>query len=299
MGEEKTKRQHYVPRFYLQSFSYDTEEPYYLYCYDKPEDKAFSSSIMNIAQSEYFYDLTDEQYLENKFAELEKIFLNVHRKLIDTTDVTSLTVEERNAMALFLSHQHIRTKKFRDIIKQASEHTLEIVNEDEVDDESARDAVEAGTTERGAKEWQAQLMSNALTGFADILNQMDWFLFDNKTEYPLWTSDHPIAIFNPVNPEPDPERGIERIGSKVHVPLSKDLVLALYDPRRYFVKSRREELTEEEHVYFQNKLQVEHSHRQVYSPEEDFELAREEIEENPEYANQNYTYRFPDESSYE
>lgn len=298
MGEEKTKRQHYVPRFYLQAFSYDTEEPYYLHCYDKPEDKVFSSSIMNIAQSKYFYDLTDEQYLEKKFAELEKIFLNVHEKLIDTTDVTSLTMEERNAMALFLSHQHIRTRKFRDIVKQASEHTLEIVNDDEGSEE-ARQAVEAGTTEEGAKEWQAQLMSNALTGFADILNQMDWFLFVNKTEYPLWTSDHPIAIFNPVNPEPDPERGIERIGSKVHVPLSRNLVLALYDPRRYFIDSHREELTEREHVDFQNKLQVEHSHRQVYSPEEDFELARKEIKENPEYAELDYSCQFPDKSRYE
>ena len=113
----------------------------------------------------------------------------------------------------------------------------------------------------------------------------------NKTEYPLWTSDHPIAIFNPVNPEPDPERGIERPGSKIHVPLSTNLVLALYDPREYFVNDR-EELTEKEHVDFQNKLQVEHCHRQVYSPTKDFELAREIIEENPEYANLDYKDSF-------
>ncbi|WP_096391757.1 DUF4238 domain-containing protein [Halopenitus persicus] len=152
--------------------------------------------------------------------------------------------------------------------------------------------MEAGTTEEGAKQWQAQLTANALEGFADLLYRMNWFLFVNKTEYPLWASDHPIAIFNPVNPEPDPERGIERPGSKVHVPLSTDLVLALYDPGRYFVKSKREELTEKEHVDFQNKLQVEHCHRQVYSPIKDFEYAREVIQENPEYAELDYSDRF-------
>lgn len=114
----------------------------------------------------------------------------------------------------------------------------------------------------------------------------------NKTEYPLWTSDHPIAIFNPINPEPDPKRGIKRPGSKVHVPLSTDLVLALYDPGEYFVKSKREELREKEHVNFQNKLQVEHSRRQVFSPLEDFEFAREVIKENPEYAERDYSDSF-------
>lgn len=296
MAREK-KRQHYVPRFYLKAFSEDTEEPYYLYCFDKPQDKVFRSSTTKIAQSEYFYDLTEEQYLENKFAEMEGLFSDAHKKLIDSKEAAALSPEERRVMAVFLSHQHIRTRKFRDILMQASERTLEVVDEEE-GSESARQAVEAGTTERGAKEWQAKLMANALEGFADILYRMDWFLFVNKTEYPLWTSDHPIAVFNPINPEPDPEKGIERLGSKVHVPLSKDIVLALYDPRKYIVDGP-EELKEKDHVDFQNKLQVEHSHRQVYSSVEDFELARDVIEENPEYADQDYTGRFPDKFRYE
>lgn len=290
MTREK-KRQHFVPRFYLNTFSQNSEEPYYLYCYDLPEDRVFGSNTMVIAQGEYFYDISDEQFIENTFADFEGIFSKSYHKLVETADITSLTSDERHVISLFLSHQHIRTRKFREVVKQASEHTLDLVDEEEVDDGENRKVVEAGTTEDGAKQWQAQLTANALKGFADILNRMDWFLFVNETEYPLWTSDHPIAIFNPVNPEPDPERGIERPGSKVHVPLGTDLVLGLYDPRQYFVNDR-EELTEKEHVDFQNKLQVEHCHRQVYSPVKDFELAREAIEENPEYADMDYKDRF-------
>lgn len=286
------KRQHFVPRFYLNTFSENTEEPYYLYCYDLPEDRVFGSNTMDIAQGEYFYDLSDEQFIENKFADFEGIFSQAYDKLVDNADVTTLTPEERHVISLFLSHQHIRTRKFREVVKQASKHTLETVDEDDVEDEEARKAVEAGTTEEGAKQWQAQLTANALEGFADLLYRMNWFLFVNKTEYPLWTSDHPIAIFNPINPEPDPERGIKQPGSKVHVPLSTDLVLALYDPGQYFVKSKREELTEKEHVDFQNKLQVEHSHRQVFCPIDDFQFAREVIEENPEYAELDYSDSF-------
>lgn len=58
------------------------------------------------------------------------------------------------------------------------------------------------------------------------------------------------------------------------------------------MKSKREELTEKGHVDFQNKLQVEHSHRQVFSPVEDFQFAREVIEENPEYAELDYSDSF-------
>lgn len=249
----------------------------------------FGSNTMDIVQREYFYDLSDEQFIENKFADFEGIFSQVYDKLVDNADITTLTPEERHIISFFLSHQHIRTRKFREVVKQASEHTLETVDEDDIEYGEARKAVETGATEEGAKQWQAQLTANALEGFADLLCQMNWFLFVNKTEYPLWTSDNPITIFNPINPEPDPERGIKQPGSKVHVPLSTDLVLALYDPGQYFVKSKREKLTEKEYVDSQNKLQVEHSHRQVFSLIEDFQFAREVIEENPEHAELDYS----------
>jgi hypothetical protein len=291
MGREK-KRQHFVPRFYLNTFSEEEEGPYHLYCYDKPEDNVFGSNTRDIAQSEFFYDLSEEQSIENIFEDLEQKFSKAYYELVDSADVTSLTNKERSVISLFLSHQHIRTQQFRDIVKQASERTLEIVDGEE-EEEEARKVVEAGTTERGAKEWQIQLMVNALQDFADILYNMDWFLFVNKTKYPLWTSDGPIAIFNPINPEPNPQKGIEQLGSKVHVPLSTDLVLGIYDPRKYSVRDK-EELTEKKHVDFQNELQVEHSHRQIYSPRKDFELAKKVIEENPEYAELDYSHQFPE-----
>ena len=296
-GGEK-KRQHYVPQFYLKAFSADDSEPYNLFCYDMTEKSLFRSSTRNIAQSSNFYDLSEEQALENLFEDMEREFAKVHEKIIQSKRISTLSRDEKYVMAHFLSHQYIRTRKFRDVVKQASEHTLEVVDEEE-GDEKARRAVEAGTTDEGAKHWHAQLMSNALKGFADLLIQMKWFLFVNETDYALWTSDHPVAIFNPINPEPDPEKGIKKRGTKVHVPLSNDIVLALYDPREYFVKSECEELTEKQHVDFQNKLQVEHSHRQVYSADDDLALAEDLVEENPEYADLDYSDDFPDHHSYE
>jgi len=292
MPGEKEK-QHYVPRFYLNTFSRDEEDPYRLYCYDLPEDRVFRSSTKKIAQRSYFYDLSDRQYSENKFADFERHFSTVYYKLIDAADVDALTPSERNVISLFMSHQHIRTLKFREIVRQASEHTLENV-EAEVEDDPGREMVEAGTTDRGAKEWQLQLMVNALEGFAEILYGMNWFLFINETDYPLWTSDHPIAIFNTTNPNPVPEKGVENRGTRIHVPLTSDLLLGMYDPKAYFYPLENAELTEKKDVDYQNRLQVEHCHRQVYSTEEDFEYAREVIEENPEYADTNYSFPDPD-----
>lgn len=290
MGREK-KKQHFVPRFYLNTFSRDEEEPYRLYCYDLPENKVFCSNTKKIAQKSYFYDLSDQQYAENKFADFERHFAKAYYKLIDAAHVDALTASERDIISLFVSHQHIRTQKFREIVQQASEHTLETVDA-EIEDDPGREMVEAGTTERGAKEWQLQLMVNALEDFADLLNGMNWFLFINETDYPLWTSDHPIAIFNTTNDNPVPEKGIENRGTRIHVPLTPDLLLGMYDPKAYFYSLDNAELTEKKDVNYQNRLQVEHSYRQVYSTEKDFKYAREVIEENQEYADTDYS--FPD-----
>ncbi|WP_231183080.1 DUF4238 domain-containing protein [Haladaptatus sp. DYF46] len=292
MVKEK-KKQHFVPRFYLNTFSRDEEDPYYLHCYDKPEDKIFPSNTKKIAQREYFYDLSDKQFVENKFADFEGHFSQAYYSLLDSADVNSLTSDERKTISLFLSHLHIRTQKFREIVRQASEHTLETVDAD-VEDDPGREAVGAGTTDRGAKEWQLQLMANALEDFAEVLEGMNWFLFVNETEYPLWTSDHPIAIFNTVNPNPVSERGVKNRGTRIHVPLSADLLLGMYDPKEYFFPLEQSELTEKGHVEYQNRLQVEHSHRQVYSPVEDFEFAKDLIKENPGYAEIDYDFPDPD-----
>lgn len=286
------RREHYVPRFYLESFSTDSTEPYQLTCYDKIADKVFERSVMNIAQEEYFYDLTESQVVEEKFKELEGEIAKVYRTLLDTGDITGLSDSDRYVIAVLVSHQHVRTRKFRAVVKQASEHTLEHVDDTEAG--AARGLVEAGTSEQGAKVWQTQLMANAIRGFAEILYRMNWTLFVNETSHPLWTSDHPVAVFNPLHSDPDPERGIERRGSKIHFPLSPDLVLGIFDPKAYPVLPDQQELTEKDHVDFQNTLQVEHSHRQVYAPTDDFTLARGVIEEHPEYADLNYSDSFPD-----
>lgn len=290
MAREK-KREHYVPRFYLRNFSYDKDEPFYLHCYDKQDERGFKATIRNIGHENYFYDLSPSQEIEDLLADLEGDLEPSYTKLVETGDLMGLNRDDRLKISTLISLQHLRTRKFRDTIKQASEYTLDAI-EDEGSE--ARDIVEAATEESGAKEWQLQLLSNALLGFAEILDRMGWFLFKNRTEYPLWTSDHPIAIFNPINPEPDPEKGIERRGSKLHFPLSSDLVLGIFDPRTYPGLPDEEELTEKGHVDFQNKLQVEHSYQYLYSPEDDFGLAQELIDGNPEYGELDVSGEFLD-----
>lgn len=226
------------------------------------------------------------------FAKLEGEVATAYQTLVDTEDMGGLSDADRYTIPVLVSHQHMRTRKFREIVKQASEHTLDHVDDTRAD--VARDLVGPGTSEQGAKEWQTQLMANAIRGFADILYRMNWTLFVNETTHSLWTSDHPVAVFNPLYPEPDPERGIERRGSKIHFPLSPDLVLGFFDLKAYPVLPNQQELAEKEHVDFQNKLQVGHSHRQVYAPMDGFGFAREMIEKHPEYADLDYSGSFPD-----
>ncbi len=49
----KTKKQHYIPRFYLRNFSIDDSN---IFVFDKPSMKSFRAKIDQIAQEKYFYD---------------------------------------------------------------------------------------------------------------------------------------------------------------------------------------------------------------------------------------------------
>ena len=60
----KTKKQHYVPRFYLKNFSNKNKDGYYIHCYDIDTNKTYPANIKNIAEEKYFYKIGDENFEE-------------------------------------------------------------------------------------------------------------------------------------------------------------------------------------------------------------------------------------------
>ena len=64
------KNQHYVPRVYLERFTFKGEQ---LYVFDKSASRSFASSLRNVACEKFFYDIP-EKYLHEaaEFQVVEK-----------------------------------------------------------------------------------------------------------------------------------------------------------------------------------------------------------------------------------
>jgi hypothetical protein len=59
----KVKLQHYVPQFYLKNFASKNKKTYSINCFDKINEKQFTSNVTNIACESYFYDKGNVQPL--------------------------------------------------------------------------------------------------------------------------------------------------------------------------------------------------------------------------------------------
>ena len=58
MGKKKkTKKQHYVPRFYLSNWANEKGQ---IWVFDKSLKKSFQANIKDVASSNYFYDIPKE-----------------------------------------------------------------------------------------------------------------------------------------------------------------------------------------------------------------------------------------------
>lgn len=116
---EKTVRQHYVPRFYLRGFSTPQKENA-LFGYRISEQKLFGPILVDgVAHEKHFYDLDDTTSLEGDLAKLESRIATVHRKILETRDLATLSATELYTYAQFIATQSRRTRRARDDVRFA------------------------------------------------------------------------------------------------------------------------------------------------------------------------------------
>ncbi len=132
-------------------------------------------------------------------------------------------------------------------------------------------AIATGLSEEGAKTLQLSMMSD--TGeFARILLRMKWVVFHNRTPWPFWTSDSPVARHNPIHTRSRGNLGLRSRGIEVHYPLSPRVLLCIIDPLLNRPLADRYELDDRQFVVFENSVQLSNATRYVFSNTGDFNL---------------------------
>jgi len=278
----RIKLQHYVPQFYLNKFVRKPKRNS-IYCFDKSKSNSFVVSTKNVASESYFYDKPNEaeQKIEKALSVIESSFYPIHSKLLANEDLGSLTSSERESLAYFVTVQEHRTREQRetigDMMKQAKKR---LYKEKLTDEFKERYGIDKWDTEEEIKSLHLSTFKQ-IPLYAEILLQMKWILFINRTLMPFWSSDHPINRFNPVDAKPYGNLGLLCKGIEIHFALSPNVILSFCDPLIYKLLPNRYEIKDIQNVIFENWLQVAHSTRYIFSNDNDFSLAEKILRDNP------------------
>jgi hypothetical protein len=287
-----TKRQHYVPRFYLKNFAVPTSS---LFCYDKSNDNVFKTSIDNAAFRKNFYEVggLESRLIEGFLSRNESKFSNAFRELITEKNISNLSLEGKLYFFLFLALQGVRTLDYRLELQNVLDNVYhEVFSEfanNYLKKKGSRLAghVRVRPDPQESKIMQLELIIKAVPTFAHILASRTWYLSENFNDVLLWTSDNPVVLHNEVNRgRYGGNLGLQSPGLEVHFPLTKDLHLLSFDIGTTQFKRSTMGMFTHMNVIFENDLQLENCSRFVYAPSNnDFYIAKRFLLTNPHCRN--------------
>lgn len=244
-------------------------------------------SIKNIACESYFYDKPNEaeQRIEKALSEMESSFKPIQCKILGSEDLGSLTSSERESLAYFVMAQELRTREKRETIRDMMKRAKKRLYKEKLTDAfKVRYGIDKWDKEEEIKALHLSTFNN-IPLYANILLQMKWVIFINRTPIPFWSSDHPINRYNPVDARPRGNLGLLCKGIEIHFPLSPKIILSFSDPLMHSLLLHRYELKDIQCVIFENSLQVSYSTRYIFSNTDDFSLAKEILQEHPSLRN--------------
>lgn len=299
---QNKKKQHYVPRTYLSQFTHDGER---LFVYDKFTDEIRPSNKMDIAHENYFYDLPQvvlseelkaegihHQIVEDALAELDGKFSRAIEEIITTPSNKNLRHDLIHEMAYLLTVQLLRTRDMRNQVIEAQRAVMQASLDTEIKlnfpDLPAENypKVETKASHEGLVHAEVIFNTDFTMKMAQGFAKQIWLVGINNTKSPLWTSDSPIVKYHHIRKQSIPGfSGWQLPGVEIAFPLTPKHILLIAERSHFkFLESLDcgHSTLNDEAVTFYNSLQVIQSYRQVYSNNDQFELAKRICTDNPD-----------------
>ena len=315
MGKEK-KKQHFVPRSYLERWAIHGK--YQVYVYNKQQKKPYPASIYDVASERYFYDIDftgvlseddlrklgfsecdpkhvdDEQYIENFFAnEVEDDFKIRLSQIVDRVHKMNpweikncyfLSDADKFNLSFHLALQYIRVKSVRNAIADTDDCLRQVF----VDMGVPQEFVDRYTVPESQFPYihgQMILNKEEIQYLTQSFFSLTWILQVNKTSRPFFTSDSPIGTEEHIHHPYMSMAGLQSRGVEVYFPFAPDLMLLMFDSE-YHTEFRGHdrrviELDNAEVVKYCNSRCVLHSDNCVFSNTNDFSVIDEMLAKNP------------------
>lgn len=292
-GTNSTKKQHYIPQFYLKNFSEDNE---HIFIYDRKKGQKGEvryQTTIDVAHENHFYTYRTKQGTKNN---LEDLFCKIEGDAASAINNVyakhKITDEEIGQLAIFIGFLHTRVPTFKRETEEMSVKATEkiarmmlentpkekfkefyIKKEGRVPtDKELDDIIDFGVNPKRSilkvtypKEHWIKMMLNLGVEAGKHFSEMDWlFLFTKKT-YAFITSDNPLLLVPPQVSDLFRGVGLLTPGAKKIIPLRPNMCLMMGDankrPTIKFGEARK--------VFIQqlNRYQMVNCERFCFSPE--------------------------------
>jgi len=294
---QRTKKQHYVPQFLLEKFAFDRKRKR-VHVFDKRTGKARSAAIRDVAHENQFYDCRGQdgqgRNMEGFMERVDSMGSRVINKVVKQRSLQDLGPKERYDMACFVAAQFLRTHHSRNILISLNRHLVEKFGSSGDADGFLERAVEFSRED--AADITAQVLSKDIPRYGEVLLAKDWVLHrapDGGCSF--YVSDNPVNLHNMIERPHRGNLGLMVEGIEIYMPLAPRLELAMLCPGLSVLaqltpglgvsealETGEPILLRPENVTFHNSLQVTDSERFVFSDRDDFALAKEMVESDPE-----------------
>lgn len=320
MGKEK-KKQHYVPRCYLEQWS--VPEKYQVFVYNKQQEKTYPASINDVASERYFYDFDftdiitendlakygvpdvnprnadDGQYIENFFSlKIEEDLKNCLAGIINRVTHMSpweikncyfLSMDDKLNFAVHLALQFVRVKSVRSSMADTAD-CLQQFLEDMGASSETKKRYSLSPSKLSCIHGKMILNHDRIQELTNSFVSLTWMLLVNRTSIPFFTSDSPIGTIEHIHHPFLCMAGLNCQGVEAFFPISPNLLLIMVDSDYHTTfqnhDRRIDELTSEEIVKFYNSWCVLRSDSCVFSNTNNFSIIDEMVLQQPDILNQ-------------
>lgn len=254
------KKHHFVPKFYLKSFSDNGKN---ICIFNIPSEKIIlDGKLKTQCYKNHFYGKEDS--VEKSIGEIEGIVATLFKVIVRDSFIPKHLSRGHMYIVQYVVLQNLRTKysstQTNDFIDKSAKHLLK------------HKAIELGVDINNYKFGYENPVLAALKGFADaavLTLDLKCKLLINKSNIDFITSDHPVVLYNQLL-EYRKKVSNAAFGSKglqIFLPIDSKHLLMLYDHKIYGVGNNKDNVVLIPHlsdIVSLNGLQIANAESHVY-----------------------------------
>lgn len=237
-------RQHTVPRFLLENFSFISEKnkrSKQVFAFNKQNKNVVTMSLNDATVHSRFYNLKKKQKnvsIESLLSLYEGRASTVIRNLLSHKDVKVLTEKDRGDLARFVTVQWLRSRGEYENQKHIAQSLYNSIKSKGINDEKIEAYFSDENFERNSKgNFLSQIVNCDFE--VSVISGKEWLLFETKKDRPFYISDNPVTLYNDIDFGYWSNTGIALQGIQIYLPISSTLTLAMICPS-IFQKLREE-----------------------------------------------------------